>query len=112
MHLNIRSYNANGKEFSSLLSSLYNKPEIFTLTETWLDSNSVDFCKYAGYSDYHTYRMGGRGGGVSVFVDNTLNSSLIDEISISNLSIESCAVKINFNEVNFVVFFYLSASFG
>ena len=103
MHLNIRSHNANGNEFSALLSSLISKPEIFTLTETWLDNDSVDFCKYPGYSGYHTFRQGGRGGGVSVFVDDRLNSSFIDEISVSNVTIESCAVRIILNNVNFVI---------
>ena len=40
LHHNIRSFRANFDELSYLLDSLYRKPPIIVLTETWFDENS------------------------------------------------------------------------
>ena len=95
-HMNIRSYNANSNNLDSFLGSLCTMPDIFCLTETWLNMESVGSCIQTGYNSFHTLRQGnGRGGGVSVFVDERFCSTKLPEISISEPAIESTAVKVD-----------------
>ena len=93
-HANIRSINANGDNFFGFLGSLKDMPEIFCLSETWLNDNSVGLLSYDGYSSFHTVGPGnGRGRGVSIFVDDRMSACKLPEFSISNNTIETFSVK-------------------
>ena len=104
LHANIRSYNANILNFDGILGSLAHMPEVFCLSETWLNSNNADSTSYKGYNGHHVVRPGnGRGGGVSVFVDSSLCSTKLEEVSFCDYSIETCAVKVSLNSSNLIV---------
>ena len=103
-HANIRSLNANGDSFFSFLGSLHDMPEIFCLSETWLSENTMGLYSCKGYSSFHTVGPGnGRGRGVSVFVDDRMSAVRLPELSVSNDTIETCAVKVTYNTLNIIV---------
>ena len=91
LNCNIRSFFANIDAMLNYIVSLKVRPQIIVCTENWLDPLNVDMAKIDGYESYHTLRNGGRGGGVSVFCQNNIKSSIVD-ISLSNENIESCCV--------------------
>ena len=72
LHLNIRSFNANGDKLASVLDALLKPPEVIVLTETWITDVNVGCSDIDGYEAYHITRAGGRGGGVSVFYRNSI----------------------------------------
>ena len=92
LHHNICSFRANFDELSYLLDSLYRKPPIIVLTETWFDENSV--VDIDNYRSFHSYRDGVRGGGVSIYVMDSFESSLLEFTKINNNIIEACGVKV------------------
>jgi hypothetical protein len=101
---NIRSYNANIDSFTSMLSALCKQPEIFILTETWLSESNANLASFIGYKSFHTVRSTGRGGGVSVFVHEIFLSCRIDELCLSNNTIESCVVNVTLDRDEYVIF--------
>ena len=93
MHLNIRSLNANWDELTGYLDSLKIKFSVIIITETWLDSCSLHY-NLPGYKAFHTIRHSGRGGGVSIFIDQSIHSEGIQPISSIFLNCEISAVKL------------------
>ena len=96
MNFNIRSFNANIGEFSLFLDELVRIPDIIILTETWnSDDLSAEIDKYRSY---HCNRPNNRrGGGVSIYVNNSLKAKSA-RISMANLpEIEYIHVKLTLN---------------
>ena len=85
------------------MESLYRRPEVLVLTETWLNSDDRSICSLEGYNAFHTVRHMGRSGGVSVFCAENLSVQLIPHLTVSNETIESCVVHIIVGKENFVV---------
>ena len=53
------------------------RPAVIAITETWLDTEGRDFkseFEIEGYNVYHKDRKGRTGGGVAIYVENSLNS--------------------------------------
>ena len=99
LNFNIRSYFSNSDEFFAIFYELP-LPEIIVLTETWFNKDNA--VNLPGYNSYHTFRLAGRSGGISVFIKNTFNSHILPEICISNESIEiySASLFINNSELS------------
>ena len=93
LHLNIRSLAANWDELTSYLSCLQKRPSVLVVSETWLDSSSLHYC-LPSFKSFHTIRQRSRGGGVSIFVDETMNVELLDSISFTSEWVELCSVGI------------------
>ena len=73
VHFNVRSFTSNFDEFSILLEYLKWQPEVLVLSETWF---AVDSCyDIPGYVGHHVYRADKRGGGVSIFVKDSIDST-------------------------------------
>ena len=89
---NIRSFNANLDDFL-LLFDENSFPDCFIFSETWHDG--YEPILIPNYTGFHTVRQLRRSGGISVFVKNSFNSELINELSYVNESIETCIVKIS-----------------
>ena len=73
---NIRSFNKNINNFLILLDTLYNKPDIIILTETWLintDDPSIYFNNYNIFLNNRTLKIKKRGGGVAILVNKSLD---------------------------------------
>ena len=77
-------------------------PEIIILTETWFKIETIQ--NIDGYTSYHTVRDLGRSGGVSIFVKNSIESTQIDELCISNSTIEICTIKFKINNVTDILY--------
>ena len=72
MHFNIRSLVTNGDEMVSLIETFNHKPDIITLSETFLDSNSIMDFTLQNYQSFHSVRESEKRGGVSVLVRDNL----------------------------------------
>jgi hypothetical protein len=104
-HCNVCSINANGEYFFSVMNSLYKKPDIFCITETWLNETTVDTTSFLNFNSFHTPRPGtGRGGGVSIFINEQLTAIEVKELCIANETIESCVVKVNYDSEEIYIF--------
>ena len=73
-----------------------NLPEFLIFTETWFTEFNIK--NIPGYLAYHTIRKEGRSGSVSICVRDTISSFKVEEISLSDMSIELCSVKITLND--------------
>ena len=91
---NIRSFSKNGDEFLSYLASCNHDFDIIILTETWANNDTHTLCHIPGYIPTHNLRKNQRGGGVSIFVKESLNFSVIETINISNDFIETTAITV------------------
>ena len=91
---NVRSFSKNGDEFLGYLSNLEHNFDIIILTETWAKNETHTLCQIPGYNATHNLRENRRGGGVSIFVREYIDFSVIETINVSNDCIE--AVAINF----------------
>ena len=89
---NIRSFSRNGDEFLGYISNCGHKFDIIILTETWASNETQTLCYIPGYNSTHNSRENRRGGGVSIYVKESINFSVIEAINISNECIESAAV--------------------
>lgn len=72
--------------------------DILCVTETWLESsidNSIITCP--GYSLFRRDRSGQRGGGVAIYVRNTLRASSVNLADDHSLEVLSIAVNLNTN---------------
>ena len=91
----IRSFNKNFDNFEAMLYSLSNCPKILVLSETWLQDEVI----LDGYNSFHTFRTDRRSGGVSVFCSVEFGAVKIEECCVSSDFIESCAIKVNINNI-------------
>ena len=101
---NLRSFNANGSSFDALFGTFSNKPNAIVCTETWNSPSTYEMCKFRGYDGFHTFRENSRGGGVSVFCESGYQIQKVDELSVCNLTIETCVCRIT-TENGYVVIF-------
>ena len=106
LNFNIRSYNRNFDNFSCFLGSLNKLPDVFSLSETWLNTDSLLPSNYQNYKVFNTVRFSGRGGGVSVFVDKSYCAYKVQNLSLINNFIETCCVKLTLG--NFFQLFIIS----
>lgn len=76
-YLNICSIRNKKDKLEDFLSQLKQKISIIVISETWLNSEESKFFEIEGYNSYHCTRNLGVGGGVSIFV---LESILVNEL--------------------------------
>ena len=98
---NIRSFNVNFDNFEGFLHALRCKLNLIVLTETRFSAGYGR--DIGGYSGHHVGRVGGAGGGVSVYSDPLLRANKIDHLSFVNGNIESCVINFTTNHRNFTV---------
>jgi exonuclease III len=103
MNFNVRSFNANGDSFLSMLDTLVEPPDIIVITETWFDDRKGNTCDIAGYNAHHTMREGGRGGGVSVYTLDNYTAVKMLHLSVCNDSVESCVVKVRYSNCDYIL---------
>ena len=90
---NIRSFSRNGDEFLGYLSNCEHNFDVIILTETWATKDTYTLCHIPGYKATHNFRKDRKGGGISIFVRETIGFCLIDTASNSNEHIESLAIS-------------------
>lgn len=72
IHCNIRSSVAHNDEFYLNLMSLEHKFSVIGLCETWLKTTNCHLYGYSGYVTEHKCRENKRGGGVSLYIDSSI----------------------------------------
>ena len=93
---NIRSINKNGDKLIAMLNTLYKQPDAIVLTETWHNKDKDLHSFLEGWKAFHTVRHNdGRGGGVSVYVDESRSATELSHLCVSTPTIETCVVALN-----------------
>ena len=95
VNYNVRSFNSNYDEFSIYVSELKQLPNFIVLSETWFMGDNAD--TMPGYSGTHCNRnvdCAGPGGGISIFVKDTMNAAVHIEMFESLPEIEYIHAKI------------------
>jgi hypothetical protein len=95
IHHNIRSFHKNYDELSVFLDQLNSEVGVIVLTETWF--SPILTYDIEGFTAYHTYRSDKRGGGVSVFVRESIKATPIVNLNFVNEIFEVCSVKLTFS---------------
>ena len=67
--------------------------DIIVLTETWAKDESQTLCHIPGYNAAHNHRENRKGGGVSIFVKESINFSVTEDSKLSSDCIESVAIN-------------------
>ena len=101
MHLNVRSFGANFDKFQALFASCNLVPDILILSETWFVHDSPR--ELTGYLGHHVTRPNGRGGGLSIFVSEAINSCICSDISFNSNSIEIVSITVKYNNSDLVI---------
>jgi len=94
LHVNIRSYSKNHASLWQYLDNLESKFHIIAFTETWTTPNTEDQLFHPGYKTYAKSRLTGQGGGVAIFVNESIQSNLFDQLPNNLCSFESIFVQI------------------
>ena len=101
MVFNIRSIPRNLDCFVSEFSDvIQNNMNVICFTETWFNKDNVDVYKLCNYNGTHVFRTGKKGGGVSIFVRNSINYTRLNEFCYNENYLESVAIHIKLHEMN------------
>ena len=103
LHLNARSLPRNFEHITSFLKYLTNSPDIIAITETWLTNFNKDLFQLEGYHAYHLVRHTNPHGGVSLFVSKSIQTEIIDSLTLVNELIEINTIKIKVSNTSYVI---------
>lgn len=104
MHHNIRSLNKNLSNLTDLLSILNLDFDVIGLTETWLQCNQ-NIHPIENYSFVHNSRPDKTGGGVGLFIKESINFKSRQDLDLNNYNImESIFIELlKTNESNVII---------
>ena len=97
LHLNIRSMKKDFESFKLFLSNLNFDFSIICFSETWLDNSfslSQSLYELPKYKCIHQVRSYGKGGGVSIYIHNSLNFKPRPDLSINSFDVESLSIEL------------------
>ena len=92
-YMNIRSCRQNFSQLQLFLSTVLFKFTVIILTETWLSESSDLLCEVDGYNSFATHRNN-HGGGIKIFVRDSISINIINEMSFINDLYESLTCEI------------------
>ena len=95
LSFNIRSFKKNHDEFIGYLKNCNHEFDIIVLSETWAKEETHCMNSLPGYNAFHNYREDRRGGGVSIFVKDSLSFQPLDQFNISTDDFESAGVTVS-----------------
>lgn len=81
IHFNSRGLYRNFSKIKDYLSN-FNKFNVITVSETWLDNVKVHDVELEGYELFTINRINKKGGGVALYVDTALRCSMVNCMSI------------------------------
>ena len=98
INFNARSLNANFDDIVVYMDSLSFEFDVISFTETWLENNDLDDFMLKGYKFYRVSRTNKRGGGVAIYVKESIKHNQVKELSksIDNV-LDFVAVEIELN---------------
>ena len=82
-HLNIRSIPDHFLEFTSFLNVLNVELKVIALSETWIKAHHISY-NLPNYNMEQNYRLKKRGGGVCLYLHNTLQYKVRDDLKLGN----------------------------
>ena len=85
-----------------MLHTFHKLPDVIVLTETRFNENS-QHSFLDGYESFHTFRRHRGGGGVSVYVGESIQATKLRHLSLCTETIESCVVMLR-DVVDVVIF--------
>ena len=96
LHLNIRSLQKKFDNLFSLLITLKFEFKVICITETWFSDNSMNhnLFEFLKYESIHQVRRIDKGGGIAVFLHESLTFNIRHDLSVNNADIEALCVEI------------------
>ena len=84
LYLNIRSLQKNFNSIPNLLMTFKFEFKVICITETWCSDNSMnhDLFELPQYERIHEVRRVGKGGGIAVFLHESLTFNIIHDVSV------------------------------
>ena len=82
-HLNIRIIPDHFLEFTSFLNVLNVELKVIALSETWIKAHHISY-NLPNYNMEQNYRLKKRGGGVCLYLHNTLQYKVRDDLKLGN----------------------------
>ena len=95
VHANIRSIPKNLKRFETYLNNLDYNFNFLAFSETWLKADNYDSYNISGYGAEHNYRPNRTGGGVSLYIRESIEYTLREDLRFNQGVIESLFVEID-----------------
>lgn len=93
-HLNIRSMKHNLHDFYLYLKCLNYDFSIMGISETWLRDDNCDLYALPGYSFVEEHRVTKTGGGVGIFINESIPFKKRDDLCIFNEYVECITIEI------------------
>ena len=96
LHLNIRNLQKHFDGLFNLLMMLKFEFKVICITETWCSNNSMNhnIFELPQYKSIHQVRTTGKGGGIAVFLHESLTFNIRHDLSVNNADIEALCVEI------------------
>ena len=87
IHINCRSLYANLTKLKILLDNLEFVFDLMALTEIWINEDNANIFRQDGYNFCHKNQINKKGGGVALYINNRIQSQIINNLSIN---IDNC----------------------
>ena len=84
--------------------SLQRTPDILVLTETWLTPEDKNSININGYYSFNIVRENRQHRGVSIFVRQHVDCTLLDQFSFINDDIEMCTISMKLNNKTHIIY--------
>ena len=97
LHFTIRSLRKNFEDFQEIYKTLNLKFSIVCFSETWADDNKLEndcLIQLPGYIVLHQIRKNRRGGGISIFVHESLSFKRRQDLGINSEAVESLSIEV------------------
>ena len=101
LHLNIRSIKKNFESFQLFLNPISFSFSVICLSETWWDDLATiekSLFELPNYNSTHQARGDRNGGGVSIYINKSLDFTVRPDVSINNNDTESLTIEILSNK--------------
>ena len=106
LHLNVRTPNKNFESFKEFLTTIKLEFKVICLTETWCadDPRNGTLFNLENYTSINQVRKHDRGGGICVFIHNSMTFKLRSDLGTNSNDTESLVIQIiNKNNKNVVI---------
>ena len=100
LHVNLRSIPKNFDSFLNYLHTLTFSFTIIAVTETWLSTNNSDNYGIPGYNLVSICRDGKRGGGVCIFIKESLSYNIRTDLNVMSADAEMLFIELDKSSVN------------
>ena len=107
LHLNIRSINKNFEAFTEFYSKLNHIFSVICFSETWASEENIDknsTFQLKNYDVIHQVRNSRKGGGLCIFIHESLCYKLRKKRSINSEAIESLSIEISNKKASNLIF--------